>query len=159
MMQRVYPEVPKSEAFPLEAMVTAFEARGWSGARYYCSTIAYMLAYALHRGGYSEISLDGVHMAAGEEYSRQLPAMSYWVGVANALGIKTRIPEGSDICKSRQLYAFSEDSGFATEIRMLLDKVRQMGAEAKAKVDADVQELYRHDGARMVLEKLHKEFS
>jgi len=56
--------------------------------RSFSSTISYMLAQAIHEQP-EEISLFGVRLDAKDEYINQKPSAYYWLGIANALGIKT----------------------------------------------------------------------
>jgi hypothetical protein len=159
MMQRAFPDAPKSERFPLDEMMAGFAALGYAGARYYGSTIGYMLAYALHLGKYDRIALWGVNMAADEEYGKQLPAVCYWVGVANGRNIKVDIPPASAVCNAPRLYAYDADSALLTEARKYQAMLERGFQESKARLDRNVQEMYELSGGVKALTKLHKDLS
>lgn len=65
---------------------------------YWCSSIAYMLALAIHEGA-EEIGVYGVNMAGDDEYSYQKPNCEYLIGLARGRGIKVHIPDVSPLCK------------------------------------------------------------
>ncbi len=92
------------EIYPIDKIISYFDTK------YFCNSIAYMLAYAIYKG-YDKIWLYG--MEFGEttfDNIRQLlqekPGMEYWVGIANGEGVEIIIPEESDICKTfdRKMY-------------------------------------------------------
>jgi len=56
--------------------------------RSFGSTISYMLAQAIYEE-VDEITLFGATLDAKDEYIHQKPSAYYWLGIANALGIKT----------------------------------------------------------------------
>lgn len=165
VMQHAVAELPKSEVLPLSDMAERF--KGFTGARYFTSTIAYMIAYALYLNlrspkpglGYEEIALYGVHMAADEEYGNQRQAMEYWVGVANGLGVKVTVPDRSSICSARFLYGYDTESTMLTEMRKMSGEFQQGLSQAKAKVDTHVQEMYEYSGAVKALAKLRRIYS
>ena len=159
MMQRHYTDIPKSKAFPLDDMIEFWRGKHANGAKYYTSTIAYMIAYALFKGGYEAIALYGVHLSADEEYGWQRQAMEYWVGVAEGMGIKVFIPEDSSICAGHRLYAYDADSALLTEVRKLQNELDGKMRLVKARLDATVQEMYEHNGAVKALAHIHRVFS
>lgn len=68
------------------------------GAYYFNSSIAYMMALAIHEGA-KEISIFGVDMKGDDEYGYQRPNMEYLIGLAREKGIKVNILEDSPLCK------------------------------------------------------------
>jgi len=167
MMKSISPDIPKSERFPLEEMIAYYEASHCVGARYYTSTIALMLAYALYCGRqadtgehYEHIALYGVHMSAEEEeYSKQRQAMEYWVGVANGLGVKIDLPVQSAICKSYRIYGYDAESAIVGDMRRQKAEIQGGINQAKRELDGKVQQLYELSGALKILEKMDREFS
>jgi hypothetical protein len=159
VMQRKYEEVPLSEALPLEGMIAHYQLKGMAGARYFTSTIAFMLSYALYVGGWEQIALFGVHMAADEEYGNQRQSMEYWVGVANGMGIVVVIPDRSSICSAKFLYGYDTESTMLTEIRKMGMEFQKGLSQAKSKVDASVQEMYQYEGAIRAMAKLRRIYS
>lgn len=65
---------------------------------YWCSSIAYMLALAIHEGA-EEIGVYGVDMRGDDEYGYQKPNCEYLIGLARGRGIKVHIPDVSPLCK------------------------------------------------------------
>ncbi len=61
---------------------------------YFNSSIAYMIALAIHEG-VDEIGIWGVDMTDSEEYAYQRPNAEYLIGLARGRGIKVTIPEES----------------------------------------------------------------
>jgi hypothetical protein len=90
-LQEKHPQLPNSEAYPFDAVSQT--AGDWLE-----SSVAYMLALAIHEGA-QEIGLYGVSMAADEEYGYQRPNAAYLVGLARGRGIKVHIPGQSSLCK------------------------------------------------------------
>lgn len=68
------------------------------GGEYFNSSIAYMMALAIHEE-VEEISIFGVDMKGDDEYGYQKPNMEYLIGFARGKGIKVSILEGSPLCK------------------------------------------------------------
>jgi hypothetical protein len=83
--------LPGSIAYP-------FEEVGADVGPYWCSSLAYMLALAIHEKA-EEIGIYGVDMRADDEYGYQKPNMEYLVGLARGRGIAVHIPDQSPLCK------------------------------------------------------------
>jgi len=92
-MQQRMDEFPSSVAFPVEDVTEQGRLRS-----YFTSSIAYMIALAVHEG-VSEIRLLGANMATGSEYAYQRAACEYWIGVAEARGINVYLPPSSPLTK------------------------------------------------------------
>lgn len=90
--QRVYPDIPASVRFPFTDVL---EGRY---DPYFTSTIAYMLALAIHQR-VDEIRLLGVNMSTDSEHGYQRGACEYWLGIARATGITVYLPEASPLTK------------------------------------------------------------
>jgi hypothetical protein len=90
-MADAYPEVPKSERYPYEAVA---EVCG----DYWDSSVAYAVSLAIAEGA-EEIGVYGVNMLATEEYAYQRPNMEYLLGLAKGKGIKVHIPKCSPLLK------------------------------------------------------------
>ena len=93
-MQEAYPEVHGAKRYPVEAVSESIHGD------YFNSSIAYIVALAIHEGA-DEIGIYGVDMAAIDEFDYQRPNLEYLIGVARGKGIKVHIPEESSICKFR----------------------------------------------------------
>lgn len=79
LMQEQYPDVPRSQKFPLDEVLAI-------GGRYLTSSAAYSIAFGIVEG-YKRIEIYGVEMETQTEYSHQRPGVSYWVGIARGKGI------------------------------------------------------------------------
>ena len=71
-------------SYPLKAIME------WSGSKYFTSSIAYMVAYALFTGA-TEINIFGVDMEHDTEYATQRPCLAYWIGFARAKGCNIKV--------------------------------------------------------------------
>lgn len=92
-MQRRFDEFPTSISYPVDAVT-----EGGRYAPYLTSSIAYMVALAVHEG-VNEIRLLGVNLATGSEYAYQRAAAEYWCGIAQARGIKVYTPPSCPMFK------------------------------------------------------------
>jgi len=93
---------------------------------YFTNTIAYMIAYAMHKG-FREIHLDGVDLDPYLEWAFERPCVAYWCGRAEGLGIKV-------YWKNLQpafLYGY-EEKEMDKVIKMLEDKLAIGRRELKA---------------------------
>lgn len=86
------------EASLANAVAYPFDAVAADVGDYWCSSIAYMLALAIHEKA-EEIGVYGVNMQAGDEYGYQKPNCEYLIGLARGRGIKVHIPDVSPLCK------------------------------------------------------------
>ncbi len=88
--KRHYPEIPLSEPFPKAEL---------PGHDYFTSSIAYMLAHAIHEG-VDEITVHRILVGTQSiDYWLQKACFDYWVGQALGRGIRVRISEDSLIAK------------------------------------------------------------
>ena len=74
----------------------------------YTSTVAWMMALAIHQPGVEEIGFWGIDMAAQEEYATQLVGAHYFIMEAEKRGIKVTIPPESDLSNPYMEYGFWE---------------------------------------------------
>ena len=98
------PDWPTSIALPADVLRSSRD--------YFTNTISWMIAHALYEGPPAEMWIVGVDMATGSEYSGQRPSCEYWLGVAEAMGVKVRLPMESDLLKSAVAYGVEEDSAY-----------------------------------------------
>lgn len=99
-MQLHWPVIPQSVQYPIEDIIKRF-------GRYFTSSIAYMIAFAIREGA-KEISLHGINMGCDDEYSIQKPCLEYLIGYARGMGIKVSISEDSALLYTQQMYGFEE---------------------------------------------------
>lgn len=107
----VRPGYPGLVAFPLEEVLSAGHD-GPSGAPYFNSTAAYVVAFAIHIG-VRKISLYGVDytMPNAHEAEKGRACVEYWLGIAAARGIEILVPSTSsllDACEpdATRLYGY-----------------------------------------------------
>lgn len=68
------------------------------GKDYWNSSIAYMMALAIHEKA-EQISIYGVDMDGTDEFAYQRPNMEYLIGIARGKGIRVYIPHQSALCR------------------------------------------------------------
>jgi len=87
-MQKQYPEVPKSEKYPLDKILHLTNL----SSKFLTSSIAFAMALAVQRE-YKTIEIYGVAMETDTEYKYQRDGVAYWLGVADGKGIDVRFME------------------------------------------------------------------
>ena len=99
--------VPNSVVYPLA------EVRQGLGLpddwKYFSSTLAYMIALAIHKG-FKTIKLFGFDLAVGEEYEYQKANAEFCLGLAMGRGIKVVLPKNCPLLKG-ELYSLGNESG------------------------------------------------
>ncbi len=108
-MQEKEPDIPMAIPFPKDEILTAFPRK------YFTNSISWEIALAILEG-FEEIHVYGIDMSQDQEYSEQRPSVEYFIGWADALGIKVRIPPQSDLCKTVWLYPFEDDAPMRQKI-------------------------------------------
>lgn len=68
----------------------------------------YMMAYALETG-VKDITLFGIDLAAGEEYTSKRQSFYYWIGMLRGSGATVNVSEGSMILSRRWVYCHERD--------------------------------------------------
>lgn len=132
-----YEGYPSAVKYPKDEIVNRF------GRSYFTNGIAYMIALALHQGGYEEIQLWGIDMRHNEEYALQRPCTEYWLGIAIGLGIKVYIPPSAAILSADHDYGYDENGGLIAEaVRAHQEILRN----ATAKRDAAIAQAQTYDG-------------
>ena len=91
-MDDVHSDYPKSVRYPLEDVVKSI------GYDYFTSSIAYMIALAIHQR-FDELHVYGVEMIFGTEYVHERPCVEFLLGVAHANGIVITMPEASTLLR------------------------------------------------------------
>ena len=109
-MQAIDERISTSVVYPLGTITEAMGVPNIDGIKfpYLTSTMAYMLALALHEG-VGEIRLAGIEMALGTEYVHQKPCLEFYLGMAIGKGVNVvRSPMGSGMLAA-PLYAVDFD--------------------------------------------------
>jgi hypothetical protein len=113
IMQYWQPDVPNSVAYPLrEVCKTLLDGfrRGDEKVKYFTSSLAYMIAYALNlkdKEKVDRIEIYGFEMADSVEYLRQKAGAEFWIGLALGRGVEIYTPPNCFICFS-SLYGGDE---------------------------------------------------
>ena len=111
IMQDDNDDVPGCVMFPLK------EWAWYGGVPYLTSTLAHMLAYAIHENQGAKIELYGFEAESNTEYAAQRPCIEYWVGYGRGLGMSIEAP-GSGLLKGRH-YAYNDyDQGYRSRLEM-----------------------------------------
>jgi len=141
-MQEVYPEIPNAVRYPLEEVLAMFPRR------YFTNTVSYMIALAVYEG-YTDISVYGVDMAVGTEYSEQRPSCEYMIGYCEGKGINFYLPAESDLLKAVFLYGFEDEKKDAFRAKLLARKqeMEQKKAEYQAQIEQAKAFMNTYDGA------------
>lgn len=96
-MMAEHDEVHNSVRYPFEEIEERFAGTvmwGDKPVRPFTCTLDYLMALALYEG-YEEIRIIGVEMSYNTEYLYQKPGMAFWLGMANAMGVKVWFPPES----------------------------------------------------------------
>lgn len=104
VMQDAYPDIPFAVKYPLDRVLAEFRP-------YFASQASWMIAMALTEG-VDTLGLFGCHFEAQSEYGKQRPNFEYWLGFAEARGVKLVIPPSAPILKQpAKLYGFETHRG------------------------------------------------
>lgn len=121
--------VPQCKIFPMPVLVERF------GKNWFTSSVAWMVAYALHLG-VDEIAIFGVDMASDHEmYSAQRSALVRWAEICEELGVKISIPWESCLGHHPPLYGYDE----ATPMGRRLSILKFMGNQQLAQLEMQKQ--------------------
>ncbi len=124
VMQRHYPLIPTSTAYPLREIVEHFnivpaewgltpaDPRWWGYVKdrgEFSSTFTYMMAAALYQGA-TEIAMYGVDFIEYRkgciDYLYQRPGAKYWVGLARGMGVPVTVARGSWFETGQWVYGY-----------------------------------------------------
>ena len=84
-MQQAFKDIPNSVPYPLNDVWDKYLShirRGEDKIKYFNSSFDYMIAVALLEG-FERIEVYGFDMMGDNEYEKQLPSASFWLGVAS----------------------------------------------------------------------------
>lgn len=110
------------QTFPRQAIQDYF------GTTYFCSTPAWMLAWAL-KEGYTAIEVYGIHLATQWEYIEQRPNFEWWLALALARGVAIKLPEKCPLMKSKHVYAYEPKPNIPlTQADTTIALIKQEGA-------------------------------
>lgn len=139
------PELPNAQQYPLDMVLATFPRA------YFTNTISYMLALAIMSNP-EAIGVWGVDMELSGEYGHQRPSCEYFIGIADGRGIEVVVPERSDLCKARKLYAFQDDRGFTAKIATKREHLRRVKQQIEREIMAKQIEAAGAAGALEMIE-------
>jgi hypothetical protein len=136
-----YPDIPYGVRFPIERT----QALSPSGRDYFTSTIAFMISLAVLEG-FEEIGLWGIDLIVNEEYVNQKPCAEWWLGFAEARGVKIHLPQESALLKQWHRYGAPEPdlgirSWWLTKRLMAYQKNREDYITQLNQVDGATEEI------------------
>ena len=151
VMQDHYDQIPKSEAYPLEAIKKKYHLDLMGDNLYVTNTITWMLLMALEEG-YTDISLYGIHMSHETEYAYQRASCSWVLGIIHGwilqgLDYKLTIPEESQLLKAEYEYGFDEPTKIMQYLSGRIEGMNKGISEADTKIKTLEISKYRTEGA------------
>lgn len=151
-MQRHFPAYPDSVAFPRAEVEARFPVtHNRSFRRYNTNALTYMISLALLEGA-TEIAVYGADMRGDEEYGAQRPAVEYWLGRAEGMGVRVTVPPQSGLLNPDGMdYGYDEDKSLLVEMRrtLLAEKARVVEERDKA-----TNNFYALEGAQQIVQDL-----
>lgn len=105
--------------YPLDAV------RDYFGSTYFTNSIGYMLALAIKKKP-KEISIWGIDMEHGGEYSFERPCVAYWIGQAEGRGIK--VSSSSGLAQANFLYGYEN-------LDLLMEQMKMRKAHAEVMIE------------------------
>ena len=86
ILQQVHPDVPLSEAFPRDTIISHF------GHSYFTFSAAWFIALAIYEG-FERIELYGFQLSKYKPlYARERPCFFYWIEQAKSRGVEITYP-------------------------------------------------------------------
>ncbi len=143
------PELPDAQIFPIDEIKRKF-------GTYFTSSIAYMIALAIHDGA-NEIGIWGVDMLGEEEYARQKACCEYFLGMAQGRGIEIVIADESPLLRHERLYAFERCELSAEIIHMRKELMEEMNKYTNGEQAARDQKNF-FKGQMAMLTNIHMRF-
>jgi hypothetical protein len=142
--QPVLTQSGPGDIFPIDEIIECV------GTRYFTSSFDFMCAYCLYHDEdiqpIDEIHVIGFNFQGKDEYARQIPGASYWIGRLEGAGIKVVLQESSAMRKSYKMYAYGDHSELAL-IQEKADSIKQEKARYQEKINATKAELAKGHAA------------
>jgi hypothetical protein len=129
--------IPRAWTFPYQDLIARFSER------FFTSTFAWQIAYALTKPNIKEIALYGIDMATQDEWARQKPHFHHFLDLATRAGIKITAPHESDILQPAPLYGYYESTAMGRKIAVRKLELEQRVAENR-RMEKDAQSNLQH---------------
>lgn len=143
------PAFPHAKPFPIEEIKAKF-------GNYFTSTIAYMIALAIHEGATS-IGLWGVDMIGDGEYGTQRSCCEYFLGIARGMGIEILLADECPLMRAERMYAF-EFCELSAEILRMTFEVEDAIKQARAQAEEASGKLSFMNGQQAMLMNFSRRF-
>ena len=128
LLQNKHYDIPKSEEFPIDAIISEY------GSRYFWWTGSYMVAWAMYKG-YELLEIQGINMLLEDDYI-QKSNMDYWLGRYHQAGGMTIIPDYCDLLKGK-MYGYEVDNTLA----VYMDRIIK---EQESKIENSLNVIKHH---------------
>lgn len=141
-------ELPEATPYPLQQILTAFPRQ------YFTCSAAWMIALAIY-WKVDEIGLWGIDMvdSASGEYAYQRPACEYYLGIAEAKGIKVTMAPQSPLLRCHGLYAFS-DLAFSREMTERITELQTVNHQHKIAAEEAQKQLLENTARLNLLQEI-----
>ena len=151
VMQEHNPEIPKSEAYPYEAIKKKYHLDAMGENLYVTNTITWMILMALEEG-YTDISLYGIHMSHATEYAYQRASCSWVLGIIHGWILdgkpyKLTIPKESQLLKAEYEYGFKEPTRTMEYLQGRQEGMKKGIDEVNEKINSLTASKLRTEGA------------
>lgn len=118
--------IRKAITFPKDELIGHF------GCRFFTSSFAWMIAFALTKG-VKELGLFGIDMSSSNEYRLQRPGIHHFLEICEASGVSITVPSESDILQPAPLYGYERNSPFVCKLETRRHELSTKLAYARAK--------------------------
>jgi len=144
-MLREYKEIPRAKSFPLGEIQDSINNIYMK--RYFTSTIAYMIAYAIYKG-YKTINLHGIALSVEEEeYSMQRSCAEAWLAYGIGKGCTVNIAQPSSLMLCNYMYGYEGDKDVSIKLSQTKEGVIMALEELEEKKHQAEMELEQQRGA------------
>lgn len=128
--------IPTAVRFPLDACIRI-------AGDYFTSTVAFMIAWAIHQG-YKEVALFGIDLVVGTEYEVQKACAEHWLGVAHGRGMTVRLPPQCALLRHSHRYGYEREPNWTP---LLSSDFAARKAHLAKMRDENIGKLHALDGA------------
>lgn len=120
---------PNCAKFPIEDLLNRY------GVGNFSCTFAYQIAWAMSLG-FTDIGLFGIELRYGtmRERTVEWASVSWWLGFAQARGVKIWVPRGSWLTSRPHLYGFEYDEEIQ-DVNEYVATMKALDGEAMAAID------------------------
>lgn len=134
--------IARADVYPIREMISEF------GRLWFSSSIAYMMALAIHEK-VDEIAIFGVDMAADQEhYTAQRAGCHRFMEIAGERGITVKVPFESSLSRPPPLYGYDEMTHISRRFTAVQGQIVGTIAQMQAQMDRLGREIAFFQGAK-----------